>query len=110
MASKKRKRRKIMRDITQLCDTVRETAFSIHKYHKHGHLEKVYENALTHGLRKIGLDAKQEHPLTRIFRTLIAGSGDAAYRDWAGGVVGRVPSRGGAARMQAVWDPSRMLA
>jgi hypothetical protein len=26
----------------QLCDTVRETVFSIHKYHKHGHLEKVY--------------------------------------------------------------------
>jgi len=48
----------------QLCDTVRETAFAIHRYHKHGHLEKVYENALAHRLRKLGLDVKQQHPLT----------------------------------------------
>ena len=32
--------------------------------------------------------------LTRIIHTLDAGSGDPAYRDWPGGVVGRVPSRG----------------
>ena len=42
---------------------VRETAFAIHKYHKHGHLEKVYENALAHRLRKLGLDVKQQFPL-----------------------------------------------
>ena len=24
----------------KLCDVVRETAFAIHRYHKHGHLEK----------------------------------------------------------------------
>jgi GxxExxY protein len=27
-------------------------------------LEKVYENALAHRLRKLGLDVKQQHPLT----------------------------------------------
>lgn len=53
-----------MQDIMQLCDVVRETAFAIHRYHKHGHLEKVYENALAHRLRKLGLDVKQQHPLT----------------------------------------------
>ena len=53
-----------MQDIMQLCDTVRETAFAIHKYHKHGHLEKVYENALAHRLRKLGFDVKQQFPLT----------------------------------------------
>jgi GxxExxY protein len=42
---------------------VRETAFAIHCYHKQGHLEKVYENALAHRLRKQGLDVKQQHPL-----------------------------------------------
>jgi len=47
----------------ELCDVVRETAFAIHRYHKHGHLEKVYENALAHRLRKLGLDVKQQHPL-----------------------------------------------
>ena len=52
-----------MRQIMELCDAVRETAFAIHRYHKHGHLEKVYENALAHRLRKLDLDAKQQHPL-----------------------------------------------
>jgi GxxExxY protein len=48
----------------QLCDVVRETSFAIQKYHKHGHLEKVYENSLAHRLRKLGLDVKQQHALT----------------------------------------------
>jgi len=45
-------------------------------------------------------------PLARIFHTLIAGSGDPAYRDCVGGVVGRLPSRGGVARIQAVCEIS----
>ncbi|MDA3924408.1 MAG: GxxExxY protein [Kiritimatiellae bacterium] len=49
--------------INELCDIVRETSFAIHKYHRNGHLEKVYENALAHRLRKQGLDVKQQHPL-----------------------------------------------
>ena len=53
-----------MKDIMQLCDEVRQTAYNIHLYHAHGHLEKVYENALAHRLRKAGLDVKQQHPLT----------------------------------------------
>jgi GxxExxY protein len=52
-----------MKDIMELCDVVRETGFAIHRYHRHGHLEKVYENALAHRLRKLGLDVKQQHPL-----------------------------------------------
>ena len=40
-----------------------KTGFAIHRYHKHGHLEKVYENALAHRLRKLGLDVKQQYPL-----------------------------------------------
>jgi GxxExxY protein len=49
--------------INQLCDLVRETSFAIHVYHRNGHLEKIYENALVHRLRKLGLDVKQQHPL-----------------------------------------------
>ncbi len=52
-----------MRDIMRLCDVVRETGFVIHRYLRHGHLEKVYENALTHRLSKLGLDVRQQHPL-----------------------------------------------
>lgn len=50
-------------DVFRLCDTVRELAFSIHKFHRHGHLEKVYENALTHRLRKLGIEVQQQHPI-----------------------------------------------
>ncbi len=50
--------------INELCDIVRETAFAIHVYHGSGHLEKVYENALVHRLRKLGLEVKQQHPIT----------------------------------------------
>ena len=51
------------RNINQLCDVVRETSFGIHKYHRNGHLEKVYENALAHRLGKTGLHVEQQHPL-----------------------------------------------
>ena len=50
-------------DINSLCDLVRETSFAIHKYHRNGHLEKVYENALSHRLKKMGLKVEQQHPL-----------------------------------------------
>ncbi len=52
-----------MRSINQLCDVVRETAYAIHVFHGHGHLEKVYENALAHRLRKAGLEVSQQHPI-----------------------------------------------
>jgi GxxExxY protein len=47
----------------QLCDVIRETGFASHRYHRNGHLEKIYENALAHRLRKLGLDVKQQHPI-----------------------------------------------
>lgn len=50
--------------IFRLCDTVRETGFAIHRYHRNGHVEKVYQNALLHRLRKQGLEVDAEVPLT----------------------------------------------
>ena len=52
-----------MNDMKGLSDQVRQIAYNIHVYHGHGHLEKVYENALAHRLRKAGLDVKQQHPI-----------------------------------------------
>src|SRR5215468_3603385 len=52
-----------MKDIKSLSDKVRQISYDIHVYHGHGHLEKVYENALAHRLRKAGLDVKQQYPL-----------------------------------------------
>ena len=50
-------------DIFALCDQIRETSFSLHRYLRHGHLEKVYENGLALRLRKTGLTLEQQHPL-----------------------------------------------
>ena len=52
-----------MDDIFKLCDVVRETGFAIHGYLRNGHLERVYENALAHRLRKQGLRVVQQHEL-----------------------------------------------
>ncbi len=49
--------------IMSLCDVVRETSFAIHQFHRSGHLEKVYENALLHRLRKMDLKVEQQFPL-----------------------------------------------
>ena len=53
-----------MKSIKELCEFVRETAYAIHLYHGYGHLEKVYENALAHRLRKAGLNVRQQDPIT----------------------------------------------
>ncbi|MEM7393726.1 MAG: GxxExxY protein, partial [Verrucomicrobiota bacterium] len=34
-----------------------------HKFHRHGHIEKIYENALSNRLKKDGLNVLQQHPL-----------------------------------------------
>jgi GxxExxY protein len=52
-----------MFDVKRLCDQIRQIAFRIHTYLGHGHLEKVYENALTHRLRKAGLNVEQQQPI-----------------------------------------------
>jgi GxxExxY protein len=46
-----------------LCDRVRCIAYDIHTYLGHGHLEKVYENALAHRLIAIGMRAEQQVPI-----------------------------------------------
>jgi GxxExxY protein len=53
-------------NINCLCDIVRETSFDIHCFLRHGHLEKIYENALAHRLKKRGIDVKQQYSL-RVF-------------------------------------------
>jgi len=52
-----------MDDVMGLVETVRQIAYAIHVYHGHGHLEKVYENALAHRLRKTGLRVEQQCPI-----------------------------------------------
>ena len=54
-------------ELKALCDQIRETAYAIHCYHRHGHLEphrrKIYQNALVHRLQKQGLKVESQKPL-----------------------------------------------
>lgn len=52
-----------MPQIKALCDQIRQTSFQIHTCLGHGHLEKVYENVLSHRLRKAGLKVEQQQPI-----------------------------------------------
>jgi GxxExxY protein len=47
----------------ELSRIVRETSFSIHRYLRSGHLERVYANALAHRLRKQSIELQQEYPI-----------------------------------------------
>jgi GxxExxY protein len=49
-------------DIFGLCDVIREASFGLHRFLRHGHLEKVYENGLANRLGKIGRQVLQQHP------------------------------------------------
>ncbi len=51
------------RRIFQLCDVVREASFDLHRFLRHGHMEKVYENGLATRLRRAGVKVEQQHPL-----------------------------------------------
>ena len=47
-------------NIFTLCDVIRETSFEIYKYLRSGHKEQIYENALAHRLRKLGIRLEQQ--------------------------------------------------
>ena len=50
-------------EIKKLCAVVRETSLAVHRFFRHGHAEKVYENSLRNRLRQRGLNVDQQFPL-----------------------------------------------
>ena len=50
-------------EVKALCDRIRQIAYDIHVYLGHGHMEKVYENALVHRMGKAGMRVEQQCPL-----------------------------------------------
>jgi GxxExxY protein len=52
------------REMLQLVDQIRETAYAVHRFFGPGHFEKVYENALVNRLAKAGFTLKQQVPIT----------------------------------------------
>jgi GxxExxY protein len=51
-------------EIILLCDRIRQIAYDIHVYLGWGHLEKVYETALLHRLRKAEVAVEQQFSLS----------------------------------------------
>ncbi len=51
------------KEMCELCDVVRQTAFELQSYLRHGYLEKIYENGLANRLRKKGLKVEQQKPI-----------------------------------------------
>lgn len=50
--------------IFQVCDQVRESSFALHKFLRHGHKEKIYENGLVNRLRFQGVAVEQQPSLS----------------------------------------------
>ena len=50
-------------EVLELCNQIRQIAFDLHVYLRHGHMEKVYENGLVHRIRKAGWRVEQQYPL-----------------------------------------------
>lgn len=50
--------------IFQVCDEVRECSFALHKFLRHGHKEKIYENGLAGRLRRKGVEVQQQPSLS----------------------------------------------
>ncbi len=42
------------------CDLIREQAFDLHAWLRHGQLEKVYENGMRNRIRRIGMTVEQQ--------------------------------------------------
>jgi hypothetical protein len=49
--------------VNSLCDIVWETCFAIHSCHRHGHVEKIDENASADRVQKKGIDVKPWYPV-----------------------------------------------
>src|SRR5437660_1682008 len=53
--------------LNQITEKIIGCAFKVHNVLGCGFLEKVYENALAHELRKLGFDVKSPHPIPVLY-------------------------------------------
>ena len=59
--------------MNQITERVIGAAFKVANVLGHGFLEKVYENALAHELRKMGFDVKQQHDIPVYYDGVVVG-------------------------------------
>src|SRR5215471_13739188 len=62
------------RSINQITEIIIGCAYTVGNSLGCGFLEKVYENALVHEIRKKGLDVKQQHEVTVHYDNIVVGS------------------------------------
>ena len=67
------KREKTREEMDKLSEQIIGCAYAVSNGLGAGFLEKVYENALAHELRKSGLQVKQQHPLSVQYDGVIVG-------------------------------------
>ena len=60
-------------DMEQLTQKIIASAFTVSNTLGHGFLEKVYENALVHELRKAGIRALQQYPIQVHYDGVVVG-------------------------------------
>ena len=59
--------------INEIAEAVIGAAYDVSNQLGAGFLEKVYENALAHQLKKIGLDARQQWPVSVLYDGIVVG-------------------------------------
>lgn len=52
------------KQIQYLCALIREHALAAHRFLRHGHAEKIYEDSLANRLRRAGFNVMQQYPLS----------------------------------------------
>ena len=60
-------------DVNKITENIIGCAFRVSNSLGAGFLEKVYENALAHELRKSGLTVSQQHPITVYYDSIVVG-------------------------------------
>ena len=50
-------------EVKRWCDLVRTVSYEAHRFLRHGHLEKIYENSLANRLRALNVEVKQQFPV-----------------------------------------------
>jgi len=50
-------------EVKAWCDRIREQAFDLHAWLRHGQLEKVYENGMRNRIRRMGMEVEQQWPI-----------------------------------------------
>jgi GxxExxY protein len=63
----------VAQDINEITQKIIGCAYTVSNTLGIGFVEKVYENALVHALRKTGLEVKQQYPITVTYDSVIVG-------------------------------------